>query len=106
MTTADLNHWYTLSIEAQMGNIGSEVSRALSAHMAHNEARKESALDRMIDLFSASKSDIRWHHTPALRELCLASEVVCDYFYGDNEYVSNPTNLMKYFDEFARVGRH
>lgn len=59
----------------------------------------------MFDLVSASKSDTRWYHSAAILELCRVQEVLADYFYGDNQYGSTPENLLKYFDDFARVVR-
>ena len=55
--TIDDAHWHTLTIEEQFANIGSEVSRSLNALTSQNESRKNGAISRMIDLFSASKRD-------------------------------------------------
>ena len=39
----------------------------------------------------------------ALKELARLREVVCDYFFGENEYQSSESNLMKYFDQFTML---
>jgi len=39
------------------------------------------------------------HKNP--RELLRMRELICDYFYGSNEYDSTPESLNRYFDPFA-----
>ena len=46
--------WAVLSFNEQMGNIGSEVGRAIIAHKNGHELRKTRAIDRAIDLFGAT----------------------------------------------------
>lgn len=46
--------WALLTFDEQMGNIGSEVGRAIIAHRNGNETRKNRAINRAIDLFSAT----------------------------------------------------
>ncbi len=95
--------WHTLSLFEQLGNIGSEVSRAHRAKEAGNRDRMMKALERGLELFDLTIADPR--HRTRLREICRAREVVCDYFYGDNEYRSTGESLVKYFDAYARAAR-
>ncbi len=95
--------WSELSLVEQMGNIGSEVGRAIKAHEAHNDARKQAALDRVLELFDLTLADGRW--SGRRKELSLAREVVCDYLVGDNRYGSSATDLEAYFMHFAMAAR-
>ena len=95
--------WHTMSLADQLGNIGSEVGRALNAHTQGDEERWKKALDRALELFDLTVADPRRKNQ--LREILRAREVVCDFFYGDNQYHSEPQKLDQYFMEFALVAR-
>ncbi len=95
--------WQTLTISEQLGNIGSEVSRALKAKRLKNHQREESAIDRALELFDLTIADPR--HRKRLRELCRAREVVCDFFSGENSYAESPESLDRYFTQFALYAR-
>jgi hypothetical protein len=43
--------WQTLSLAEQLGNVGSEVGRAVRAKTQHNDRRMWSALERALELF-------------------------------------------------------
>ena len=95
--------WRELTLAEQLGNVGSEVSRALKAAASGNEARKAAALDRALELFDLTLADPK--HRGRLRELCRAREVLCDYFFGGNRYGSDPESLDRYFTQFALLAR-
>lgn len=95
--------WHTLPLVAQLGNIGSEISRALRARAAGNRTRMDGAMDRALELFDLTIADPRWRFR--LREICRAREVVCDFFYGDNEYRSTAESLDRYFLPYAQAAR-
>lgn len=95
--------WAEMSVLDQMGNIGSEVSRALKAKRMGNEKRCQGAFERALELFDLTmechrKEDCR------LREICRAREELCDYFLG-NEWGTDAEKMMKYYDEFAAMAR-
>lgn len=96
--------WHTLTIAEQMGNIGSEVSRALRAHANGNHPRMWSALERALELFTLATDDPRWD-THRKKEIRRAREVTCDYLVGDNQYSTTPESLDKYFLTFAVLAR-
>ena len=95
--------WRELTLAEQLGNIGSEVSRAMRWRERGNSQIWPAALDRLLELFDLTIADRRWRH--GLGELTRAREVVCDFFAGDNVYGSTPQNLQSYFDHFALVAR-
>jgi hypothetical protein len=93
--------WWELSLAEQLGNIGSEVSRA-SRWAARNEELARGALERALELFDLTLDDPRHRQSPArLREIARAREVVADFFAGPNQYQSTAASLQKYFDAYA-----
>lgn len=94
--------WRKLSLAEQMGNIGSEVSRAFTAQ-GKDDARYESALERAFELFDLTLEDPRWKGR--LREIARAREIFADAVTGGKEYQSTLKGLMPYFDAFALAAR-
>lgn len=91
--------WYRLSLAAQLGNIGSEVSRAAS-WQDKDEGSFNGAVIRALELFDLTLSDPRWKGRR--REIGRAREVFCDSVYGNGElYKSSLEDLQRYFDQFA-----
>ena len=92
--------WPKHSIEYQMGNIGSEVSRSLKWAAKGNEKRAATAIDRALELFDFTIACVV--HNPArLREVLIAREEFCDYFFGGNSWHTDPASMQKYYDGFA-----
>lgn len=91
--------WQRLTLAQQLGNIGSEISRANRWKEKNNKEYSQQALERGLELFDLTLADGRW--SGHRRELCRAREVVCDFFAGDNAYHSTSKNLQAYFDAFA-----
>ena len=93
--------WWAMTIAQQLGNIGSEISRA-TKWSTRNPDLARNALYRALDLFDLTLDDPRHRQSPArLREIARAREVVVDLFAGSNEYGSTPASLQRYFDAFA-----
>lgn len=96
--------WFELSFEEQMANIGAEIGRALSWRAKGDMTISQNALERGLELFDLTISDIRWKHR--LKEITRMREVVCDYFYGNNQYQATPESIDKYFYYFAVASRN
>lgn len=97
--------WYELTLCEQLGNVGSEVSRAIR-WTGRNPALAESAWHRALELLDLTLDDPRLRQSrPRLREVARAREVVVDFFAGSNEYGSSALSLQKYFDAFALAAR-
>ncbi len=93
--------WCTLSLAQQLGNVGSEVSRALKWR-SRNPAIAQGALDRALELIDLTLDDSRHRVSVArLREICRAREVLLDFLAGTNVYGSTEATLQRYFDVFA-----
>lgn len=98
--------WYKLNISEQLGNIGSEINRALNWQKKQRPDYSNQALERGLELFDLTLSDSRWPKIPGrLKEVARARELVCDFFLGENQYNETGEKLMKYFDEFALAAR-
>jgi hypothetical protein len=95
--------WHELSLLEQLGNIGSEVSRAINARAQGNRERMLKAVDRGLELIDLTLADPKL--AGRRKEICRVREVVCDFFYGDNEYHSTAESLDKYFRPYALAAR-
>ncbi|MEK7147130.1 MAG: hypothetical protein AAB772_02640 [Patescibacteria group bacterium] len=94
--------WFKLSLAEQLGNIGSEVSRAIK-WQGRDDKLFFSAIVRALELFDLTLSDSRLRGR--LREIARAREVFCDAVCGGVEYKSNLKDLDRYFLRFAIYAR-
>lgn len=93
--------WHALSVARQLGNVGSEVGRALRWR-TRNPQIAEGALHRALELIDLTLDDPRHRASVArLREICRAREVLLDFLVGPNQYRSTEVALQRYFDAFA-----
>ncbi len=95
--------WFSLSMLQQMGNIGSEVIRAINWRKKNNEAYAYLAFERALELFDMTLADPKNRHR--LREIARAREIFADYFAGNNTYQSSDSLWEKYFLEFNYAAR-
>ena len=97
--------WWSLSLAQQLGNVGSEISRA-ATWSARNPQRAEAAFHRALELIDLTLDDPRHRGSVArLRELARLREVVVDFFAGPNQYGSTAASLQKYFDAYGIAAR-
>lgn len=102
-TTLSAGRWQLLTLAEQLGNIGSEVSRARNAQKRSDVEGFQYAFDRVLELFDLTLTDLRWRGR--LKEIARAREVVCDAFLGGGAFDSTLDDLMPYFDQFAYAAR-
>ena len=97
--------WWSLSLAEQLGNVGSEVSRAARWQVRNPDVAR-GALYRALELLDLTLADRRHQRSPArLREIARAREVVADFFAGPNQYRSTGASLQRYFDAYALAAR-
>ena len=96
--------WAEMPFALQMGNIGSEISRAINAKKRGNTDRMFNAAARAIELFEFS-IDCNINSPTRLKELCRGKEEFCDYVFGDNAYNTDPTKMLHYYDQFVTLAR-
>jgi hypothetical protein len=98
--------WHELTLAEQLGNVGSEVSRAIR-WKPRDERLAEGALARALELLDLTLADPRLRGTVArLREIARAREVVVDFLAGSNDYQSTEVSLQRYFDAYAIAARN
>jgi hypothetical protein len=96
--------WRTLSLVEQMGNVGSEVQRAIRARELGRQDRFDSALARALELFDLTANDPRWRG-PRRREILRAREEFCRLFFDPSVPASSAAGLNRYFLAFATAAR-
>ena len=95
--------WYKLSLVEQLGNIGSEIHRAV-IFKQKDEARYMSAYTRALELIDFTLEDRRWKGL-RLQELARAREMICDAILDGGEYGMTFEYLDNYFFGFAYAAR-
>jgi hypothetical protein len=96
--------WLTLPLIEQLGNVGSEVERALRAHAQGQSDRFDRALDRALELFDLTANDPRWRGHRC-REVLRAREQFCRVFFDETVEPGLSDYLRKYFLQFAVAAR-
>lgn len=97
----DTTAWSKMDVFHQMGNIGSEVGRALNAKKQGKFDRMNSAFKRGLDLIDITANFWALQKTPRLRELLIARELFARSIMTDEV---DPT-LESYFMQFALAAR-
>ena len=93
--------WGEMSLYEQLGNVGSEVSRAL-CWKTRNPEIAQGAIERVLELMDLTLADPRHQRSAArLREIARTREVLVDFLVYSNEYQSTGDSLQRYFDAFA-----
>ncbi|MEK7658277.1 MAG: hypothetical protein AAB352_00225 [Patescibacteria group bacterium] len=95
----DAERWQKLSLSQQLANIGSEVSRASSLRQKKDKENMDKSFFRAIELIDLTIADKRWKNR--LSEIFKLREIVCDLFFGENVFKTNPEFLKNYFLFFA-----
>lgn len=100
----DRESWAQLDIFNQMGNIGSEVGRAIKAYRNGKFDRADKAIDRALDLFDATTECLVRDHSPRLKEVLRAREEFLRLFF-DGTFEFDADNIERYFMQFAFAAR-
>jgi hypothetical protein len=95
--------WAALTLCAQMGNVGSEVERAINWAKKGNAEYSRKAFYRALELIDLTLRDKK--NRGRLREISRVREMLADYFAFDNEYGSTDSQWQKYFHAFAYAAR-
>ena len=91
--------WQKFSLMEQLAHVGSEVDRAAHWMKKGDSVSSQRSIDRALELIDLTLDDQRWQGRK--KEIARAREVLCDHFYGDNEYHSTTESLQRYFFHFA-----
>jgi len=88
----------------QLGNVGSEVDRAISARLHGRNERCERARDRALELFDLTATDPR-RKLHQRREILRAREQFCRLFFDETAEPDLASYLSTYFLQFAVAAR-
>ena len=86
-----------------MGNIASEISRAIKFKEEKDADHMKSSLWRLLELVDLTIDDQK--NKPRLKELCRFKEVLSDWYCQTNVYSVNPESLKEYCLNFAMLAR-
>ena len=102
--------WKKLSLVEQMGNIGSEVGRAINSFKAGDKKSFTTAFEKALELFDLTLDDDRWKGRR--KEITRSREVFCSLLFDTvltNELQKELDSLDEYFLWFgaaANARRH
>jgi len=99
-----VGRWQIMTLVEQLGNVSTEVGRALRAKTRGNDNRMWSALEGALELIDLTVADPRLAGGRR-REVLRAREVVCDFLVGDNDYGSTADSLDRYSLAYATAAR-
>ncbi len=94
--------WFELTFFEQMANVGSEVERAISWRDKNREYSIK-AIERALELLGLTIENTK--NRIHLKELKRLHEVLVDYFYFDNQFVSSDKLWHNYFHPFNYAAR-
>ena len=99
----DRTKWAKMNIFEQMGNIGSEVGRAIAAKKRDDTTGRDGAINRAIDLFDATAENLAQQKSPRLKEVLRARDQFLSLFFADN--FADAEAIENYFMQFALAAR-
>ena len=99
----DQKRWQNLSFYQQMGNIASELSRAIKFKDNNDAEHMNSSLWRLLELMNLTVDDEK--NRSRLRELCRFKEVLSDWYCQTKVYAIDPESLKSYSLNFAMLAK-
>jgi len=99
----DQKRWQNMTFYQQMGNIASELSRAVKFNKQDDTELMNSSLWRVLELVDLTINDKR--NKSRSRELCRFKEVLSDWYCHTGIYNVNPESLRNYSLNFAMLAR-
>jgi len=98
-----LGRWNELSLIEQMANVGSEIERALKWKSKNNPEYCMNAFERALELLDITLDSCK--KRTHLKEIARTREVLVDFFFGSNQFMSSVNSLRAYFLQFACAAR-
>lgn len=90
--------WWKMSIGEQIGNVGSEVARAIRRKNKNDILGAQEFCIHAIEMLCYTKQDPKNVHRR--KELSYAQEEILDYVLGENLYQNDDQSIMKWYDAF------
>lgn len=95
--------WFQIPLIEQLGNVGSEISRAINWKNKGSAENSFKAFERALELIDLTISDKK--NILRLREITRTREALADFFVGKNQFRSTDLLWQKYFGYFAYAAR-
>ncbi len=95
--------WQSLSLCEQLGNIGSEISRAYYWEQKSDSTAKDNSLLRALALIDLTLDDRR--HAGRLKEIARLREVAADFLSTARNYQIGLFDLEKFLTDYALLAR-
>lgn len=95
--------WFKMSIFEQLGNVGSDVDRAINWRNKGNMDYSTKAFYRALELLDFTIADQRYRGSRRLREILRVRECFVDFFVGDNKYGCTDESWKNYFYQYAHA---
>ena len=101
----DREHWGTMSLFVQMGNIYSEVGRSLNAKRQNNVQDRDYAVARALDLFDATVDPLIKRKSVRAKEVLRAKDQFLHAVYDEKSTPSDMASIDRYFLQYAIAAR-
>lgn len=101
----DRAKWAKMSIFDQMGNISSEVGRALNAKKNNNTVDMENAVIRTLDLFNATIDNLIKTKSIKSKEVLRSKDQFLTIVNKQKPTSQELNSLERYFTQFAIASR-
>lgn len=99
----DIMRWQKFSLAEQMGNIGSEISRARLFEEKKDLVQRTKSLERVLEMIDSTITDKRY--AGRLKEVCRLREIVADLYSQSGSYQVTLADLLNYLMPFALLAR-
>ena len=95
--------WHQYNLAEQLGNIGSEILRAINREKIGDLSGRQNALERALELIDFTLSDK--NHLKRLKEIVRLRELVADNYVRAGYYDVGLNDLHNYLLPFAVLAR-
>jgi len=96
-------NWHGKTLAWQLGNIGSEILRAINREKIGDMLGRKNALERALELIDLTLSDTR--HFQRLKEITRLRELVAANYIENDYYQVTLNDLQNYLLPFAVLAR-
>ena len=94
--------WHTFMLPFQLGNIGSEIHRAI-LWREKDPVLYEKAIERALELIDLTIADPRWRLR--LKEICRMREFLVRNYFNEENFGTSLEDLDHYCMQFALAAR-
>jgi citrate synthase len=101
----DRNKWSRMSIFDQMGNISSEVGRAINAKKQNNKQNLENSIIRALDLFDATINELINAKSIRSKEVLRSKDQFLTIMNEESPSTDELNSLDRYFTQYAIAAR-